>query len=135
MRITVRGWGRNLGQTVIMDRELREAEALADRLKSGKLYKGVDYADDKRRTRVRILTSAELRLGGTYMLRVELSRKEIAELFFDTHKGAMVRMFQSFIEEEESEERARMLASLERMSERRRQRLAEEQKGQEPPGE
>jgi hypothetical protein len=120
MRITVRGWGRDVGETEIMD------GAVADRfLKRGKLYKGVDYPEDKRRTKVRILTSADLRLGGTYMLRVELSRKEIAELFFDTHKGAMVRMIHSFLEEEEREDRARQLERIAQYDERRRQRLAQ----------
>lgn len=127
MRITVRGWGRDLGETDVMNGSLADAEAIPNRLTHGKLYKGVDNPEDKRRTKVRILTSAELRLGGTYMLRVELTRKDIAELFFDTHKGAMIRMIQSFIEEEEREERAQMLAAMERMSERRRQRLAQEE--------
>jgi hypothetical protein len=107
-------------------RRTSDAEAAPDRLTHARLYKAVDNLEDKRRTMVRILTSAALRLGGTYMLRVELSRKDIAELFFDTHKGAMIRMIQSFIEEEAREDRAQMLAALERMSERRRERLAQE---------
>lgn len=126
MRITVRGWGRDLGETEIMNGALADAEAAPDRLTIRKLYKAVDNPEDKRRTKVRILTSTDLRLGGTYMLRVELSREDIAELFFDTHKGAMIRMIQSFIEEEAREDRAQMLAALERMSERRRQRSAQE---------
>lgn len=126
MRITVRGWGRDLGETEVMNVAITDAEIPPDRLSQGKLYKNLDHLENKRFTKVRLYGSADLRLGGTYLLKVELSRKDIAELFFDTHKGAMIRMIQSFIEQEESEERAQMLADLARMSERRRQRLAQQ---------
>jgi hypothetical protein len=125
MRITVRGWGRDLGETEVMNVAIGDAETPPDRLSQGKLYKNLDHPENKRFTKVRLYGSADLRLGGTYLLKVELSRREIAELFFDTHKGAMIRMIQSFIEEEEREERVQMLADLARMSERRRQRAQE----------
>ena len=60
------------------------------RIQAAKL--GRSNADNRRRTKVRISTGTDVRLGGTYLLHVELSRKEIAQLFFDTHTGAMVRM-------------------------------------------
>lgn len=132
MRITVRGWGRDLGETEVMQAAVSDAEKPGDRLSQRTLYKKIDYPENKRFTRVRLYGSADLRLGGTYLLKVELSRKDIAQLFFDTHKGAMIRMIQSFIEEEEAEERAQMLADLARMSERRRQRLAEKDVSREP---
>jgi hypothetical protein len=127
MRITVRGWGRDLGETEVMNAAVADAETPPDRLSQGKLYKNLDHPENKRFTKVRLYGSADLRLGGTYLLKVELSRKEIAALFFDTHKGAMTRMIQSFIEDEEREDRAQMLANLARLSERRRQRLAQEE--------
>ena len=133
MRITVRGWGRDLGETEVMSAALTDAETSGDRLSQGKLYKRVTDLDNKWRTKVYISTSADLRLGGTYLLRVELSRKEIAELFFDTHKGAMVRMIQSFIEDEEHEDHARLLAEIAQRAERRRQRLPREDQS-EPQG-
>ena len=60
-------------------------------------------------TKVCVSTSAELRLGGSYLLQVELRRKEIAQLFYETHGGDIVRMFRSFIEDEEDN---KPLASL-----------------------
>jgi hypothetical protein len=80
MRITVRGWGRDLGETTIMSGGLTGAESPGGKYSRNKLYKAVEYADNPRLTKVRISTSAEVRLGGTYLLHVELSRKEIAQL-------------------------------------------------------
>ena len=74
---------------------------------------------------MRISTSAEVRLGGTYLLQVELSRKEIAQLFYETHSRSMIRMLRSFIDEEDNKDRAQQLAELAQLYERRRQRLAE----------
>lgn len=114
-----------------MNAAIADAETPPNRLSQGKLYKNLDYLENKHFTKVRLYGSADLRLGGTYLLKVELSRKEIAELFFDTHKGTMIRMIKSFIEDEESEERAQALASLAQMSERRRQRLSQQE--EQPP--
>jgi len=130
MRITVRGWARDLGETEIVNAALADAETPPDRLSQGKLYKRLDQPENKRFTKVRLFTSSDLRLGGTYLVQLELSRKEIAELFFDTHKGAMTRMIQSFIEDEEREDRAQLLAEIAQRSERRRQRVAREHVGQ-----
>jgi hypothetical protein len=126
MRITARGWSRDVGQTEIMNKPLSGAEVPRDSLSQDTLYKRVTDLDNKRHTKVHLSTSADLRLGGKYLLRVELTRKEIAELFFDTHRGAMVRMIQSFIDEEEREERAHYLAKIEQLIENRRQRRAEQ---------
>ena len=125
MRITVRGWRRDQGETEIMSAPLGSAETPEGSYSHGKLYKKVEYPENERLTKVRISTSAEVRLGGNYLLHVELSRSEIAELFYDTHSGAMVRMVRSFIEDEERQEAVRM---LERMAQREeRLRSAQEQ--------
>lgn len=116
MRITVRGWGRDQGETVIMNAALAEAENPGGSYSRGKLYKAVEYPDARRLTKVRISTSTEVRLGGTYLLHVELSRKEIAQLFYETHSGAIVRMIRSFIEDEESKDYARQLERLRKLS-------------------
>jgi hypothetical protein len=91
-----------------MRESLLGAETLGEggRYSTGKLYKKVLNPDDRRRTQVRISTSTELRLGGTYPLEAELSRSEIAELFFETHSGARVRMLRAFIDEEQREDYA-----------------------------
>src|ERR1700733_559767 len=106
MRITVRGWGRDLGETGIMNASLDEAVAPEASYSRGKVYKKVLNPENRRRTSLRISTGTEVRLGGTYLMHVDLSRKEIAQLFFETHNGSMVRMFRAFIEEEDAEDRA-----------------------------
>ncbi|MGC1532870.1 MAG: hypothetical protein WA832_19650 [Bradyrhizobium sp.] len=123
MRITVRGWGRDLGETEIMNASLDEAVAPEGSYSRGKVYKKVQNPESRRRTSLRISTGTEVRLGGTYLMHVDLSRKEIAQLFFETHNGSMVRMFKAFIEEEDAEDRAEMLQKLAQMDERRRQRM------------
>jgi hypothetical protein len=128
MRITVRGWGRDQGETTIMSAALSDAETPDGSYSRGKLYKKVEYPENKRSTKARISTSAELRLGGNYLLHVELSRSEIAQLFYDTHSGAMVRMVRSFIEDEERQEAVR---ALERIAQREdRRRLTDEEQAQ-----
>jgi len=128
MKISVRGWSRDVGETTIMSGNLLEAES-AERYSIGKLYKKVLYPENRRLTQVRISTSTEVRLGGTYLLNVELSRKEIAELFFETHSGSMVRMLRAFIDEEHREEAARDLGRIAQLEERRRERLATQESG------
>jgi hypothetical protein len=124
MRITVRGWGRDLGETEIMNASLDEAVGRPEgHYSRGQIYKTVLNPENRRRTSLRISTGTEVRLGGTYLMHVDLSRKEIAQLFFDTHSGSMVRMFKAFIEEEDAEDRAEMLQKLAQMDERRRQRM------------
>lgn len=126
MQISVRGWGRDVGETEIMSGDLHEAETLEEggRYSRGKVYKKILNPENRRRTKVRISTSTEVRLGGTYLLQVELTRKEIAQLFYETHSGSIVRMLRSFINEEDREDAAQVLERLSEMQERRGQRLA-----------
>ena len=131
MRISVRGWGRDQGEKEIMNSPLEDAEIdPSDRYTRGKTYLTIDYPKSRRST-VRVSTSTELRLGGRYLLRVELSRKEIAQLFYETHGGDIVRMFQSFIEDEERQYDARRLERLAQYDEHRRQRLAQQEQSAE----
>src|SRR5262249_25507537 len=65
-----------------------------------------------------------VRLGGSYLLRVELTKEEIAKLFYETHSEDIVRMFRSFVEDEDRQKRARRL-------ERLRQSLATQEEQQE----
>jgi hypothetical protein len=133
MRIKVRGWGRDQGEKVLMDAALSEAgEPENNTYSRGTTYLQIDNKDSRRWRQARISTSADLRLGGSYLLQVELSRYEIAQLFFATHSGEMVRMVQSFILEEERQATARHLARLAEMDERRRQRLAKAESEESP---
>jgi hypothetical protein len=125
MRITVRGWGRDLGETVILSGGLDGAEEPASTFSKGKLYKKILEPENKRRTKVRISSGIDVRLGGSYLLHLELSRQEISRLFFETHNGAMVRMIKSFIDEEAREDREEELTNFRERIERRK-RIAEE---------
>jgi hypothetical protein len=127
MRIMVSGWGRNVGKTEIMNAAIGESypePQPGDRYARGNTYLKVLYPENRRLTKVRVSTSTEVRLGGTYLLEVELSRNEIAQLFYETHGGDIVRMFRSFIEDEE---RQHDLQRLGEWAERRRQRLKKEE--------
>lgn len=132
MRITVRGWGRDLGETEVMSGALDEAIEPAGNYQRSQLYKKVLNPENKRQTSLRISTGTEVRLGGTYLMHVEFSRKEIAQMFFETHNGAMVRMIKAFIDEEDAEERAEFLRRLAEMNERRRQRKIDAESQVEP---
>lgn len=122
MRIAVRGWGRDQGEKEIMNSALAEAETETfDRYTRGKTYLAVQYPKSRRST-VRISTSTELRLGGRYLMHVELNRDEIAQLFFETHGGDIVRMFRTFMADEERQRGARQLEWSAQYDERRRQR-------------
>jgi hypothetical protein len=57
MRITVRGWARDLGETEIMNASLDEAVVVPEGSYSrGKVYKKVLNPEDRRRTSLRIST-------------------------------------------------------------------------------
>lgn len=131
MQITVRGWSRDVGETVILSGGLEGAEEPAGNYSKGKLYKKVVGPENKRWTKVRISSGVDVRLGGSYLMHLELSRQEIARLFFDTHNGAMVRMIKSFIDEEAREDAVQELAAIRERSERRK-RIAEEIAAAEP---
>jgi hypothetical protein len=138
MRIFVRGWRRDQGEKEIMDAPLVDAanmpEAEEDHTYSmGKTYLRVTKTyfggpDPK----VLVSAGAKLNLGGRYLVRVELSRKEIAELFYLTYGGDIVRMFASFIEDEERQKRhefAERMAQMIKDREARKLRLAQQEQG------
>jgi hypothetical protein len=60
-------------------------------------------------------------------MQVELTRKEIADLFFKTHSSDTVRMFRSFMADEEMEANARALERLHRTRERQQQQSGQEE--------
>jgi hypothetical protein len=115
----------SLRRALLSREALNDAEEPGDTYQRNKLYKKVLEPENKRRTKVRISSGIDVRLGGRYLMHVELSRQEISRLFFETHNGAMVRMIKSFIEEEAREDREEDLAALRERIERRK-RVAEE---------
>ncbi len=135
MRVTVRGWGRDHGETEIINVALGDPED--PRPHSYNLGEGYWRAENEylpKMAKANLSAGTEpLRLGGTYLLRVELTREEIAKLFFATHKGDLVQTFKSLLEDEErqaeeealqreAEHRAAMLARNRRSSARRERR-------------
>lgn len=100
MRIIVSGWGRSHGKKEIMDAPLALATTHNEKGKFsfGETYLQTIGTESFPARRVQISTGVELRLGGNYRLEVELSRADIAHLFYKTHSGDIVRMFRSFVE-------------------------------------
>jgi|GEM_PF-5688661 len=136
MRITVSGWSRNEGEKEIMNAPLDMNTPLEEPETGvgytwGKTYLRVKKFPQFRSAYVHVLTSTKLRLGGSYLLDVELDREEIARLFYETHGGDIVRMFRSFIEDEEKQHYARQVEKLAQYNGRRRRRLPKKSKGSE----
>jgi hypothetical protein len=125
MRITVRGWGRDLGETVVLSDDIGSAGEPGDTYQRDTIYKKVLEPENRRRTKVRISKGVDVRLGGRYLMHVELSRQEISRLFFETHNGAMIRMIKAFVDEENHQDRTEELTALRERIERRK-RIAEE---------
>jgi hypothetical protein len=127
MRITVQGWGRNHGEAEIVKVALGEGALAGPGSHWG--YWRVENEPEMAKAKLSACTEP-LRLGGRYLLRVELSREEIAKLFFATHNGDLVQTFKSLLEDEErqaeeeeqrreAEQRAAMLAQRQRLAAQR----------------
>ena len=144
MRVTVRGWGRDHGETEIVNVALRDAEGLGpgSYYSLSQAYWQVENEYLPKMAKAELSAGTEpLRLGGRYLLKVELSRKEIAKMFFATHNGDIVRTFKSLLEDEErqaeeeeqrqeAERRAAMLARHRRLAAQRERREVLEQFGE-----
>lgn len=134
MRVTIRGWQRDHGKTEIINVELRDSAEDADGYRYlGRGYLRVENPYLPKIATVKLSAGTEpLRLGGRYLLEVELSRDEIAKLFFATHKGDLVEMFKSLLEDEarqaEEEERRREAEQRAAMLERRRRLIAQNER-------
>ena len=131
MRVTVRGLGRDHGEKEIVNIGLMDPEESSDGSYYPLLecYVRVENAYLPKMAKAKLSVGTQpLRLGGQYLLGVELSREEIAKLFFATHKGDLVVMFKSLLEDEarqaEEEERRREAEQRAAMLERHRQRMA-----------
>lgn len=113
MQATMRGLRRNQGEKVIMAAALENAETVTGPfindpepnmayLQVGECPSSYPPHLRSHFAKVHIMgCTPTLRLGGDYFLTVELTHYEIAELFYKTHHGEMVRMMRSFIEEEQ----------------------------------
>jgi hypothetical protein len=143
MRVTVRGWGRDHGETEIVNVALGDPkDSDPDSYYLGQGFLRIENAWAPHLAKAQLSAGTEsLRLGGRYLFRVELSREEIAKLFFATHHGDIVRTFKSLLEDEErqaeeeeqrqeAERRAAMLARHQRLAAQRERRELLEQFGE-----
>jgi hypothetical protein len=142
MRVTVAGWGRDHGEKEIVNVPLGDAVQHPGSYALGFGYWRVENEYLPKMAVAKLSAGTEpLRLGGTYLLRVELSREEIAKLFFASHKGDLVEMFRSLLADEEredkeeerrqeAEQRAAKLARHQRLVTQRERRQLLEQFGE-----
>jgi hypothetical protein len=97
MQVTTRGWARDHGPKPVLSASLT-AEDITDEVKRferDKTYFEIDrqvmhLSRGRRRVRctARVSSHAELNLNGSYLVQLELSREEIARLFYLTHGDA-----------------------------------------------
>jgi hypothetical protein len=94
MRVTARGWSRDHGEKELLNCEVAYADIDEEvgRYSRGKTYfEVIRWVQQLYRNRrkvnytVRISAHAELNLSGSYLVQLELSRAEIARLFYETN--------------------------------------------------
>jgi hypothetical protein len=135
MRVTVRGWGRDHGETEIVKVALGDPEdtSRGSYYSLGEGYWRVENEYLPKMAKAKLSAGTKpLHLGGRYLLRVELSREEIAKLFFATHNGDLVQTFKSLLEDEErqaeEEERRREAEERAAMLQRQQRRAAQRER-------
>lgn len=95
MQVTVRGWSRDHGKKPVLEAELNTDDVIEGPIESfsrGKTYfqvnRSVRQLTRGRRKvdyRIKVSSHAELNLSGSYLVQLDLSRNEIARLFYLTN--------------------------------------------------
>lgn len=95
MRVTARGWARDMGRKTLISSSLTTEHLEAaeiERYERNRVYFTVDRdvlvgPRGRRRTflTAKVAAHAELNLNGSYLIELELSRDEIARLFYLTN--------------------------------------------------
>src|SRR5947208_13002981 len=97
MRVTARGWSRDHGAKDVLSAELayedvsEEVQAFEQDKTYFQIKRDVqELPRGRRRVRytTRVSSHANLNLNGSYLVQLELSREEIARLFYLTHGDA-----------------------------------------------
>lgn len=97
MQVTTRGWSRDHGAKPVLSASLIGEDVTGDvkQFERGKTYFEIDrqvtYLSRGRRRvhcTAKVSSHAELNLNGSYLVQLELSRAEIARLFYLTHGDA-----------------------------------------------
>jgi hypothetical protein len=78
MRVTARGWGRNMGRTVLADFEL--SDLVLNRDQNQTLWWGRPSLFWTA-TNTEVHWTAEMRMGGKYRLEIEFSELDVVRLF------------------------------------------------------
>jgi hypothetical protein len=114
MKVTARGWSRDHGAKNVLSAELAYEDVSEDvtTFQQGRTYFQVkrDVQELPRgRRRVgctaRVSSHAELNLNGSYLVQFELSREEIARLFYLTHADAELPQLIKFFSELKHQEK------------------------------
>ncbi len=113
MEVTVRGWSRDMGAKHLLACSLRYQDPIehVDRYKRGECYFRINRSvregpRGRRRVDYQVLVSshAEVNMNGSYLVQLELSRDEIARLFYLTNgdRGLpeLLGLFKDFGDEE-----------------------------------
>jgi hypothetical protein len=114
MKVSARGWSRDHGEKDVLSAELAYEDVREDveAFEQGKTYFQIKRAVQelprgRRRVRytARVSSHAELNLNGSYLVQLELSRQEIARLFYLTHADAELPELIKFFSELKHEEK------------------------------
>jgi hypothetical protein len=114
MQVTVRGWARDHGAKDLLTAELRDVPVTEqiDRYARGDTYFEVkrtvsELPRGRRKVQytIRVSAHAELNLNGSYLVRLELDRDEIARLFYltngDRELPELLQTFSAFKRQED----------------------------------
>jgi hypothetical protein len=113
MKVTARGWSRDHGEKAVLSAGLtyEDVSEEVESLEAGKTYFQIkrevqQLSRGRRRVRcsARVSSHAELNLNGSYLVQLELSREEIARLFYLTHGDAELPELINFFSELRKEE-------------------------------
>jgi hypothetical protein len=114
MKVTARGWSRDHGKKDLLSAELAYEDVSEDvkTFHQGKTYFQINrnvqqLPRGRRRVRytAHVSSRAELNLNGSYLVQLELSREEIARLFYLTHGDAELPQLVKFFSELKSQEK------------------------------
>jgi hypothetical protein len=108
MKVTARGWSRDHGKKDVLSAELAYDDVSEDikAFQQNRTYFQIkrdvqELPRGRRRVRytARVSSHAELNLNGSYLVQLELSREEIARLFYLTHADAELPQLIKFFSE------------------------------------
>src|ERR1700730_5905890 len=108
MQVTARGWSRDHGSKTLLVAELayddvsEEVKTFQQSKRYFQIKRDVrELPRGRRRVRytARVSSHAELNLNGSYLVQLELSREEIARLFYLTHADAELPQLIKFFSE------------------------------------